>query len=69
MAVRGLEATASKAGYGILTANTDDETLKEKRHLSYVQKHRADAVLMLGGRPSVKKDELLANMPPIVAVN
>ena len=67
--MRGLEATASKAGYGILTANTDDDTLKEKRLLSHVQKNRADAVQILGGRPSFKKEEILANMPPIVAVN
>ncbi|MEK9669178.1 MAG: LacI family DNA-binding transcriptional regulator [Deltaproteobacteria bacterium] len=69
LVMRGLEATATKAGYGILTANTDDDTLKEKRLFSYVQQNRADAVLILGGRPPVKKEELLENMPPIVAVN
>ena len=67
--MRGLEATASKAGYGILTANADDDTLKEKRLLSYVQKNRADAVLILGGRPLVKKEEILAKKLPILAVN
>ena len=34
-----------------------------------MQQNRADAVLILGGRPPVKKEELLENMPPIVAVN
>ena len=53
--MRGLEATALKAGYGILTANTDDDTLKEKRLLSYVQKNRADAVLILVGGRQLKK--------------
>jgi len=67
--MRGLESTAAKAGYGILTANTADDTIKEQQLFSYVQQKRADAVLILGGRPPVQKEELLDNMPPIVAVN
>ncbi len=69
LVMRGLEATATQAGYSILVANTEDDDFKERQLFSYVQQNRADGVLIRGGRPPVQKGEVQGRIPPIVAVN
>jgi len=65
----GVEKIASKLGYGILIANTQDDAAKIKQLYSYIQKNRADGILIFGGKQDIMQNEVVGSLPPIIAVN
>ncbi len=63
----GLEAVATRRGYGLLIGNTENDPKTEATYLNYARSNKADAMVLMTGHLPFGADEVRDHLPPIVA--
>jgi len=69
----GIESVATREGYNVLIANTNNDPAREHIYASYVQSNLADGILLLNGHVPVPNGAQkiigdMSNLPPMVAL-
>ncbi|MEJ8475310.1 LacI family DNA-binding transcriptional regulator [Roseibium algae] len=63
----GLEAAASRRGYGLLIGNTENDPRTEATYLNYTRSNKADGIVLMTGHLPYGAAEVRQHLPPIVA--
>jgi len=64
----GLEAVASKRGYGLLIGNTENDPEREAGFLEFIRSNKADGLVVLTGRLPANGEEIPRDLPPLLTV-
>ena len=67
----GLEAEASKRGYGVLIGNTQNDPTRETDYLRFISSNKAEGLILLTGHLpfGIAQTGPETRLPPMVAVN
>ncbi|MEP0233166.1 LacI family DNA-binding transcriptional regulator [Roseibium sp.] len=63
----GLEAVATRRGYGLLIGNTENDPQTEATYLTYTRSNKADGIVLMTGHLPFGAAEVRQHLPPIVA--
>ncbi len=63
----GLEAVATRRGYGLLIGNTENDPQTEATYLTYTRSNKADGIVLMTGHLPFGAAEVRQYLPPIVA--
>lgn len=66
---RGIEETATEAGYGVLLCNTDDDPAKEVRYIDQLVRRRIDGLIIAATRDSASVLQDLGRHQPFVLID
>lgn len=66
---RGIEETATEAGYGVLLCNTDDDPAKEVRYIDQLVRRRIDGLIIAATKDSASVLQGLGSRQPFVLID